>query len=364
MLIHLWLDKLFAPNVSVGRRERILSCIGAALGLFATEWICRQALGSSGFWLIAPMGASAVLLFAAPASPLAQPRAILMGNLVSALIGVAVATYCGHSGVAAGLAVSLSIAAMFWLGCLHPPSGAVALCAVFGDPAITELGYGFAIWPVAINSVLLLLSALIFNACCGRRYPHQSFDAHPHHTQDPLPQARSGPTVADLEAVLEKRGELLDVATEDLVDVLLKAEQRVQQRRLAGIRCGDIMSRDVITTRPDAFAQTVWQQLRAHKINSLPVIDANRRLLGLVSLHDIFTATAFMDDGHTQRRQTVSQCMNTTPVSVSAHQAIADLAGLFSDSGMHHVPVVDEQNRVIGMLSQSDYVGALLAALV
>ena len=116
--------------------------LGALIGLFCTEWVGRHALGGANPWFIAPMGASAVLLFAAPASPLAQPWSIMAGNLVSALIGVTCAHAIPDPGLAAAAAGSLAIAAMFTLRCLHPPSGAVALTAVLGGPAVASLGYG------------------------------------------------------------------------------------------------------------------------------------------------------------------------------------------------------------------------------
>jgi CBS domain-containing membrane protein len=89
-------------------------------------------LGSSTsiLLLVAPMGASAVLLFAVPASPLAQPWSIVGGNLVSATVGVACATWISDLVDAAALAIALAICAMFALRCVHPPSGAVALTAV------------------------------------------------------------------------------------------------------------------------------------------------------------------------------------------------------------------------------------------
>ena len=65
---------------------------------------------------------------------------------------------------------SLAIAAMFTLRCLHPPSGAVALTAVLGGPAVASLGYGFVLWPVALNSVILLSIAVAFNGALRRNY--------------------------------------------------------------------------------------------------------------------------------------------------------------------------------------------------
>ena len=106
--------------------------------------------------LVAPMGASAVLLFAVPASPLAQPWSIIGGNIVSATVGVACASWIADPVGAAALAVALAICAMFALRCVHPPSGAVALTAVLGGPAVHALGYRFVAEPIAIQSVTLL----------------------------------------------------------------------------------------------------------------------------------------------------------------------------------------------------------------
>src|SRR5258706_10586585 len=91
--------------------------------------------------LVAPMGASAVLLFAVPASPLAQPWSIIGGNLVSATVGVACAALIGNPVHAAALAVAVAVGAMFALRCIHPPSGAVALTAGLGGPAGHAMGF-------------------------------------------------------------------------------------------------------------------------------------------------------------------------------------------------------------------------------
>ena len=171
----LW-DRLRAccpAALPMGPRELWLGSLGIGLGLWLTGWLSRQALGEMDPWLIAPMGASAVLLFLLPASPLAQPWAILGGNLVSALIGVSCAQLLGHSVAVAALAGALAAAAMLALRCLHPPGGAVALTAVLGSPSVQLLGYGFAFWPVGINSAFMLLVALLFNNLSGHRYPHR-----------------------------------------------------------------------------------------------------------------------------------------------------------------------------------------------
>ncbi|NQD95635.1 HPP family protein, partial [Pseudomonas sp. CrR25] len=239
-----WLKAFWPAAVAVNRGEQVLSCVGTCCGLLFTGWLCRQALGEAGIWLVAPMGACAVLLFALPSSPLAQPWSVVGGNLVAALVGVACADWLGHTWLATGVATAGAVAAMFALRCLHPPGGAVALTAVLGGEEVARLGYHFLLYPVALNSLGLLLIALLFNNAFRRRYPHRLAEpANPHKTRDALPRDRLGFTAADLDAVLDARGELLDIAREDLAEILRQTEERAYRRRFGEVRCAEIMSR-------------------------------------------------------------------------------------------------------------------------
>jgi len=138
-----WLRSFLPIETVISHRERLRSAIGAFAGIALTSavsyWYVRDTYAIP--YLIAPMGASAVLLFAVPASPLAQPWSLLGGNLVAAFIGVTCAMFIAHPMLSAAIAVSLSIFIMLYLRCLHPPSGAVALTAVLGGNAIHNLGY-------------------------------------------------------------------------------------------------------------------------------------------------------------------------------------------------------------------------------
>ena len=124
--------------------------------------------------LIAPFGASAVLVFAVPNSPLAQPRNVFFGNVVSALVGCIVEAIFHDRlpWLATGLAVGFSITAMALTGCVHPPAGAVALTALSHDPLGRPRGFIFVGMPTATGSALLILMALIFNNIHpNQRYP-------------------------------------------------------------------------------------------------------------------------------------------------------------------------------------------------
>ena len=228
----------FWPHpMNVRRRDVVLSCLGGALGLALTEGISRLALGVSSPCLIAPMGASTVLLFGVPASPLAQPWSIVGGNLVAALIGVSVAALVPHPALAAGLAVGLSMAVMFALRCLHPPSGAVALTAVLGGPAIQQLGFQFVLTPVLLNSVALVCLALLVNNLAGRRYPHPLAAPPPQPPAERPSRARSlivpvSITRDDLHVAMSSV-ELLDIDEDDLEEILHRAETRARDRQAA-----------------------------------------------------------------------------------------------------------------------------------
>nr|WP_245644784.1 HPP family protein [Hydrogenophaga flava] len=339
----------------------LLGCLGAGLGLCVTEWLSLHTLGTTDPWFLAPMGASAVLLFAVPASPLAQPWSIVGGNTVSALVGVSCALLLGHTGLAASAAGALAIAAMFALRCLHPPGGAVAVTAVLGGQAVTHLGYQFVLSPVALNSGLLMLAALLFNHLTHRRHPHPATAAS-HHTRDPLPSRRVGFTHDDLTRALASQGELLDVRPEDLEDILVRAQLLASQRQWGEVRCRDIMSRDVVHIGPRDSVDEAWARLAHHKIKALPVVEADGTLCGIVSLHDFFIGHSAPDP----RRQPVmsmaryvEEIMTRKVRSARPEQPIGDLVGLFSDGGLHHMPVVNDAQQVVGMITQSDVVAAL-----
>lgn len=360
-----WLRTFVPEPLSVSRREILLGCIGSGIGLFLTEWLSRQALGTLNPWFIAPMGASAVLLFAVPASTLAQPWSILGGNTVSALVGVSCALLLGSTGLAAGLAGVLAIGAMFSLRCLHPPGGAVAMTAVLGGSAVTHLGYQFVLWPVALNSALMLLAALLFNRLARRRYPHHTAaPPQPHRTSDPLPSRRLGFTHEDLTQALASQGELLDISADDLEDILTRAQLQASRRHWGEVHCSDIMSRDVVGIGPNDAVDDAWALLARHKIKALPVIQGDGTLVGIVSLHDFFVGHSSADARRMPVMNTarwVKEIMTSRVRVARPEQPIADLVGLFSDGGLHHMPVVDAAQRVVGMVTQSDVVAALFA---
>ena len=198
--------------------------------------------------------------------------------------------------LAAPVAAAVAIGAMMTLRCLHPPSGAVALTAVLGGPAVAAAGFHFVLVPVALNSLALTLAALAFNNAVRRAYPQPTTRAELHGTADEAPLARTGVSKADLDAVLLQRDQLLDVSPKELERIYQQAEMRAYRRRFGAITCADIMSRDMIAVQFGTPLQEAWSLLRQHDIrvllneNAYSMIDPERRLSGIISQADLVAA--------------------------------------------------------------------------
>ncbi|WP_439899768.1 HPP family protein [Paraburkholderia phymatum] len=366
-----WLARFYPAAMNVKWPERMRSALGALIGIAFTGGSMHLLLGPNASipMLVAPMGASAVLLFGVPASPLAQPWSIIGGNLVSATVGVACATFISDPVAAAALAVAMAIAAMFALRCVHPPSGAVALTAVLGGPAIHALGFRFVLEPILIQSAALLGAALVYHAVTGHRYPHAASRATPATPQ--VPESGNSITRADLEAVLNRRGELLDIDPDDLETLFRETQLQAYTRTFSELACRDVMSTPVVSITPDTTLRAAADLLQRHSIKALPVIDKRQHVVGILTradlankpktadlrLMDTIAARFFKRDA--TRARLVSTVMTTHVRTVATGTPIVELVPLFADDDHHHIPVVDTHDRLVGIVTQSDLIAGL-----
>jgi CBS-domain-containing membrane protein len=160
------------PRVS--NAEIAWSWAGAFLGISAAALASRAWLeGMDLTLMVGSLGASAVLLYGAPRSPLAQPRNVLGGHVLSAIVGVACWKLLHpFPWLASALAVSTAIAVMHATRTLHPPGGASALIAVIGTREVHELGFLYVLVPCTVGPLLLLAVALVVNNIPrSRHYP-------------------------------------------------------------------------------------------------------------------------------------------------------------------------------------------------
>ena len=200
--------------------EKLLSALGAFLGILGVLIISHGILDTQGTALVVTsMGASAVLLFAAPHSPLSQPWPVLGGHMLSSAIGITCALLIDDTLTAAAVAVALAIAAMYYLRCLHPPGGAAALAVVMGGETVHTLGYAYLITPLLLNVLILLSVAMLFNAPFShRRYPLWLARLGPTQNVDAAPE-KAMIAHSDLVYALSQIDTFIDVSEEDLLRI-------------------------------------------------------------------------------------------------------------------------------------------------
>ena len=145
-------------------KEPIISALGAFLCISLIAFI--NSYDDFNIWLIPPFGATRVLVMAVHESPLAQPKNIFFGHILSALSGVLIYFFLGMSFLSIGLAVAISVWAMMITKTIHPPAGANPIIAILGGK-----GLSFILLPVATGALIIIIFAMIYNKILKRNYP-------------------------------------------------------------------------------------------------------------------------------------------------------------------------------------------------
>lgn len=344
--------RLFTPILAgASLRERMIACVGALISIALTGIFCGFIVGFGDHLplLVAPVGASAVLLFAVPASPLAQPWPILGGNVISALVGLLVARAIPDPAIAAGVGVASAIAAMSLTRSLHPPGGAAALTAVLGGPVVAKWGILFPLVPVGLNSCILIGVGLLFHRLAKRGYPHRAPIQlpNPHGTADLPASIRVGFRDADVDAALASLDEAFDIDPADLGRILREIERQTIIRSHSDLTCADIMSRDVIAIRREATREQARALLLRHNIRVLPVLDKDGGLLGAVGLREL-----------SKPGESIAGIV-VPARTASFDTPAASLLPVLTDGRTHAVIVTDRRRQVVGLISQTDLLGAM-----
>lgn len=294
-----------------GHLEKWISGAGGLVGILAVTYISHQFLSVQGAaWVVASMGATAVLLFAVPHGPLSQPWPVLAGHFVSALIGVVCARWIPDVLVASAVAVAVAIISMHYLRCIHPPGGATALSAVIGGANIQALGFQYVFTPVLLNAVIMVIIAVIFNyAFRWRRYP----TALAAGTDHVVARQIEGETFSesDLEKALQAMNSTIDISGQDLMQIYRLAQQtkthaglspdqlKVGQYYSNGLYGSAWQVRQIIDM---AMPKTSANDLLIYKI----VAGSNRRKTGTQTL-DSFTQWAsyevYLNENSWQRKE-------------------------------------------------------------
>lgn len=359
--------------VNLSLKGKILSVVSSFSAILIMALVTQKlSIGAAYPIIVASMGASAVILFVIPNSPLAQPWSFFGGQLISAIIGVACAQWFTDIALASACAVGGSIFAMLLLRCLHPPGAATAITPILASDPFNSVSYGFVLMPVGLNVLVMLAMAIVINRWLLRHdYPIVSGNKN----TAVKPAQQTGISDQDLKQALENMDMFMDVSAGDLRKLLTDAEARSFKRFKGNITCADIMVRDVPAVEYGTEVEEAWKIMHKQKLKAMPVIDRARRVIGIITWNDFFkfinlsAYESFQDrfrafirrtpNVSTDKPESVGHMM-TTSVNVlpeSAH--IADLISLMSTQGYRQIPIVNRENRLVGMVYQANLIAAL-----
>ena len=353
-------------------KELIRSCIGAGLGLALAGMLVGMVdhFVPHALFLFAPLGATAVLVFAVPSSPLAQPWNCVVGNTAPALYALlllwAFPTLSQTS--MAALAVAGAIAIMLALRALHPPGGAVALLTVLSAEQLLPMGW-YLLVPMAALSAVLVAVGVLYHRACGRPYLHQP----PQIAKAQRPATQLALSEQDLEQLLQRFDQSNNLSPEDLGVMLAAAEEDAIKRRMSAVSCGEVMSAKLVTVSPQTPLEEIAELFHRHLVKCLPVVDAQGELIGRVLRADLFD---WLWQGHRARQQqnlwqrlrakpskeqSVAQDLMRAPeMSVQEATPLGDLLQELASHTVQFIAVL-RGKTLVGVITRSDVIRTLLS---
>ncbi len=241
-----------------------------------------------------------------------------------------------------------------------------------------RLGFAFALAPVALGTVTLMACAAAHARLAGRRYPFRQLDeANEHGTVDPPADQRLDLSRDELREILRDLRQSANIGVADLSHLIAAAETRAASRRLRGLVCADVMSRDLVTVRPQTSLDVVAGLFRRHNFASLPVVDERDRLLGLIfQIHLIrqgrddasrlrrsfAAAMTRLLDREGKGRPTAQDVMAAAVPRTTPDAPLGVLMPLLAQGDLDAVPVV-ERGRLVGIVIRTDLIGVLARRL-
>ena len=355
-------------------KELLRACVGAGLGLAVAGILVSLAdrVVPHTLHLFAPLGATAVLIFALPSSPLAQPWNCVVGNTVSALYALLLVwalPSLSQTSLTA-LAVSGAIALMLLLRALHPPGGAVALLTVLASIHMQPQDWHLLIATALLSSVLVLVGVLYHKACDR---PYMQSPQQVDKTQRPATSLSL--SEKDLQQLLQRFGQSYNLSPEDLGALLTAAEEEAIKRRLSSIRCGSVMSSTLLTIQAQTPLEEVANLFHRHLIKSLPVVDEEGEMVGRVLRADLFD---WLWQGHQAKLQqnlwqrlrgtshtaklqsTAQELMRAPEVSVQEDTPLGDLLEDLATHTVQFIAVL-RGSTLVGVITRTDVIRTLLA---
>lgn len=362
----------------LSHREILFSFISALTALVLVAVVSKQFLAGFSFpFIVASMGASAVLLFAVPTSPMNHPWAVVAGHLSSAVVGVTCAQYIDSIQFAAPVAAATAILVMLYLRCLHPPGGATAMLIVLGGDKVHAAGYQFILTPIALNILILLCATLVIRLVTRQLRQRERSEM----AIEWLNELEKGRPLAprltpeDIEAARARLDTYIDVKDEQLLQLLRLATHNIHQRRLGELRCRELMLAEPLCAEFGTPLEEVWGLFQQRHLTAMPVIDRARHVIGIVTLNDFIHHSAPFPQETLEERikalvqtttkltsekpEVAGQIMTTPAITAQEETRVAELLPLLDNRHIHHVPIVDANSKLTGLLSRSEIVAIL-----
>ena len=360
---------LIADAAPLSPRERWSSALAGILGMLLMQAVLAVVPAGPGLsYLLAPLGASAVILFALPHSPLAQPWSLAGGLLISATIGSFCGLWIQPAFLAIAVALGLAIWITAWLRCIHPPGGAMAV--VF---ALAAQQHPVSLLTAGLNVLAALVAVLVVNNLLpGRRYPQC---IPPATSRKKLHPPRSSIRHEDLQHALEKLDTYLDISEDDLVRIYDLATAHAHQRHDKR-RCAEIMTTEVLSVEFATELNEAWALLKEHHLHGLPVIDAGRHVIGVLTMENFLrhvhadVAQGIGDNirrllrptpsAYSDKPEVVGQIMSERVVLATTDTPVSEMVGLLTaNEHPSIVPVIDQRRHLVGVLTQTDLLAAI-----
>lgn len=374
-----FLKSILVDPVNLSLKAKLLSLIACFFSIFIIALITKTVAPNPGYpMIVASMGASAIILFFIPSSPLAQPWPFAAGQLISAVVGMTCALNIPETSTAAATAVGSSIVAMLLFRCLHPPAAATSLSPIMAGTSLTSLGYSFVIIPVAINVISMLALAIIINRWVMERdYPSPLLLKNKRRQRHVMtkPSHQIGFLEQDFSLAIKNSDIFVDMTHTELSALFTQVEKNVFKRIKGHLSCADIMVKEVITVEYGTEIEDAWEIMCSHQLKAMPVVDSTRRVIGIITWNDFFkrinlnTYDSFQDKfRHFIRRthkmtaskpEAVGLIMTSSVTSLIDSTHIADLIPLMSVHGHRQIPIINSEQCLIGMVYQANLIAAL-----
>ena len=253
------------------------------------------------------------------------------------------------------------------------------MTAALSPETVENLGFWFALTPVAAGTIILVIFAALYAKLTGRHYPLRQFDdRNKHRTDDRNPSERLNLSEEELTNLLDRYRQSFNLGVEDLARLIGAAELQAAARTTGPLTAGDIMSRDLISVQPESRLSDVADLFRRHRFTSLPVVGPDAKYLGIIfqihlisqarddalRLHRSFrSALKRLLDRDRDKPVRASDIMGVAGPRATVNTPIGALLPMMADGDVDAVPVL-EQGRIVGIVTRTDLIAAMARKLV